>query len=156
MGCRRFRLDARCLQSNVKGGAAVVSIPCRIQRFCECGHSSLLHAGEHGGGRCLGRVSSGYQGLDCRCGRFKGRKHLTDIERIIRIEHRALESFHGCEKCGKLTNWQVKVVDRWATWCGCGNSVREPQRSPRKHPLNPSPSPAASPVSSVELKGEES
>lgn len=49
--------------------------------------------------------------------------NVSALKRIKRCAHRAIESFHGCEKCGKLTNWQVKVVDRWATWCGCGNSV---------------------------------
>jgi len=24
-----------------------------------------------------------------------------------------------CEKCATVTNRQVKVVDRWAYWCGC-------------------------------------
>jgi hypothetical protein len=25
----------------------------------------------------------------------------------------------GCEKCGQTTTIEVKVMDRWAAWCGC-------------------------------------
>lgn len=27
-----------------------------------------------------------------------------------------------CEKCGAAAETRVKVLDRWAYWCGCGNN----------------------------------
>ena len=37
-------------------------------------------------------------------------------------EDRALPRSEPCEKCGKATRYQVKIIlDRWASWCGCGN-----------------------------------
>jgi len=37
----------------------------------------------------------------------------------VETEHRSAPRRGPCEKCGKRTRKQVKVVDRWALWCGC-------------------------------------
>lgn len=47
-------------------------------------------------------------------------KHANML-RIEANEHQQSATREKCEKCGTSTRWAVKVLDRWAVWCGCGN-----------------------------------
>lgn len=43
------------------------------------------------------------------------------MSRIEANECRILGAPGKCEKCNSKTRYAVKVNDRWANWCGCGN-----------------------------------